>query len=499
MMKLTLANLLNRRRSLWVLVSMLCVMSGCTVGPDFVRPAAPDVSGYTQEPLATQTAFVPIVGGEAQNFADNEKIPQQWWTLFGSPVLNQLIAQAIKNNPSLQQAQAALQVAQEFVYAQQGAYYPTVNASYSPSRQKEALGSLSSAAASGASLFNLHTAQLNVSYTADVFGNNQRQVESLQAQADYQRFQREAVYLTLTSNVVNAAIQEASLRAQIKATNTMIQLEQQQLALFRRQLALGAIPEGTVVAQTAQLAQTQSMLPPFKKQLAIQRDLLSALVGRFPNEALPEVFEFSMLQLPQSIPLSLPSQLVQQRPDVRSAEEQLHVASAQVGVASANMLPQFILSANGGSIATQVGQLFKSGTGFWSLVSGMTQPIFDGSSLLHKKRAAQAAVDQSVAQYRSTVIGAFQNVADTLQALELDADGIQTASVAERAAEESLTITRRQVELGDIATVGLLIAELTYQQSVIALVQAQTNRFADTAALFQALGGGWWNQDESTR
>jgi len=471
------------------------LMSGCAVGPDYVRPAPPEVSRYTPEPLVQQTVSAPAVAGEVQTFDENEKIPQQWWTLFESPALNKLIEQAIKNNPSVQQAEASLKVAQEYVYAQQGAYYPSVSANYSPSRQKEALGTVTSSAASGASLFNLHTAQLNVSYTADVFGNNQRQVESLQAQVDYQRFQREAAYLTLSSNVVNAAIQEASLHAQIKATNAMIDIEQEQLDLYRRQLELGAIPEANVVAQVAQLAQTRSMLPPLLKQLAIQRDLLSALVGRFPSEALPEVVEFSMLHLPQTMPLSLPSQLVEQRPDVRSAEAQLHAASAEVGVAKSNMLPQFTLSASGGSMATQVSQLFKSGTGFWTLVGGITQPIFDGGTLLHKKRAAEAAYEQAAAQYRGTVIGAFQNVADTLQALQLDADGVQTASTAERAADESLAIARRQVELGDIDYLGLLSAEQSYQQSVISLVQAQANRFADTAALFQALGGGWWNHD----
>jgi NodT family efflux transporter outer membrane factor (OMF) lipoprotein len=472
------------------------LVSGCAVGPNYVRPDLPSVSSFTPEPLVKQNASAPVAGGETQTFIENENIPEQWWTLFKSPALNKLIEQAIKNNPSLQQAEAALKVAQETVYAQQGAYYPTVSANYSPSRQKEALGTVSSSAASGASLFNLHTAQLNVAYTADVFGNNRRQVEGLQAQADYQRFQREAAYVTLTSNVVNTAIQEASLRAQINATNAMIAIEREQLDLYRRQLELGAIPEANVVTQLAQLAQTQAMLPPLHKQLAVQRDLLSALVGQLPSEALPEVFEFSMLQLPQTIPLSLPSQLVEQRPDVRSAEEQLHAASAEVGVAKSNMLPQFTLSANGGSMATQVSQLFTSGTGFWSLVGGITQPIFDGGTLLHKKRAAEAAYDQAAAQYRSTVIGAFQNVADTLQALEFDADGVQTASTAERAADESLAIARRQVQLGDIAYVTLLSAEQNYQQSVIALVQAQTNRYADTAALFQALGGGWWHQDE---
>jgi len=472
------------------------LLAGCAVGPDFSRPAAPAVSGYTAQPVSAPTASAPVAGGEAQRFVSAADIPAQWWTLFRSPALNSLIEQSLKNNPNLQQAEAALRVAQETAYAQAGAYYPSVSANFSPTRQKEALGSVTSSAASGASLFNLHTAQLNVSYTADVFGGNRRAVESLQAQADAQRFQLEAAYLTLTSNVVAAAVQEASLRAQITATETMVKIEQEQLDLFKRQLQLGAVAEANVIAQVAALAQTKAMLPPLQKQLAQQRDLIAALAGRFPSDAPGEKFDLSSLQLPQELPLTLPSKLVEQRPDVRAAEEQLHSASAQIGVAKANMLPQFTLSAAGGSMATQVSQLFKSGNGFWTLAGGITQPLFEGGALLHKKRAAEAAYDEAAAQYRGTVIAAFQNVADTLQALQFDADALQAAAEAERSASDSLAISRRQVELGDIGYVSLLAAEQTYQQASLNLVQAQANRYADTAALFQALGGGWWNRSD---
>jgi NodT family efflux transporter outer membrane factor (OMF) lipoprotein len=473
------------------------LLAGCAVGPDFSRPAAPAVNGYTAQPVSAPTASAPVAGGEAQRFVNATDIPAQWWTLFHSPALNSLIEQSLKNNPNLQQAEAALRVAQETAYAQAGAYYPSVSANFSPTRQKEALGSVSSSAASGASLFNLHTAQLNVSYTLDVFGGNRRAVESLQAQADAQRFQLEAAYLTLTSNVVAAAVQEASLRAQIVATETMVKIEQEQLDLFKRQLQLGAVAEANVIAQVATLAQTKAMLPPLQKQLAQQRDLLAALAGRFPSDAPSEQFDLASLQLPQELPLTLPSKLVEQRPDVRAAEEQLHSASAQIGVAKANMLPQFTLSASGGSMATQVSQLFKSGNGFWSLAGGITQPLFEGGALLHKKRAAEAAYDEAAAQYRATVIAAFQNVADTLQALQFDADALQAAAEAERSASDSLAIARRQVELGDIGYVSLLAAEQAYQQAALNLVQAQANRYADTAALFQALGGGWWNRSDA--
>jgi NodT family efflux transporter outer membrane factor (OMF) lipoprotein len=480
--------------ALTILSALLATqLAGCAVGPNYVRPAAPSESSYTAQPLPAQTSSAPVAGGEAQRFVANADIPQQWWMLFHSSALNSLIEQALKNNPNLQQAEVTLRAAQEVAYAQEGSYYPGISANFTPSGQKEALGSVSSSAASGASLFNLHTAQVNVSYTLDVFGANRRQVESLQAQADSQRFQLYAANLTLTSNVVAAAVQEASLREQVAATEAMIKIEQEQLDLFRRQLELGAVPEANVVAQTATLAQTKALLPPLQKQLAQQRDLLAALAGRFPSDAPTETFELSKLHLPQDLPLSLPSKLVEQRPDVRSAEEQLHAAAAQVGVAKANMLPQFILNASGGSMATQIGQLFKSGNGFWTVAGGITQPLFEGGALLHKKRAAEAAYDAAAAQYRATVLAAFQNVADTLQALQFDADALQAAVVAEKAAGDSLAIARRQVELGDIGYVSLLAAEQAYQQAVLNLVQAQANRYADTAALFQALGGGWWN------
>ena len=475
-------------------VAAVVLIAGCMVGPDFHRPAAPAVNGYTPEPLSPQTASADVAGGEAQSFVQGLDLPRQWWTLFHSEPLNTLIDQALKANPNVQAAQAALRVAMENVYAQKGAFYPSVEASFSPSRQKNAVGTLAPTLSSGIPIFNLYTAQVSVFYMLDVFGTNRRQVETLEALAESQRFQLEATYLTLTSNVVAATVQEASLRGQIAATQEVINIESEQLNLLRRLFELGAIAEANVVAQEAALAQTQATLPPLQKQLAQQRNLLTALLGRFPSEEPAEKFELSTLQLPQDLPVSLPSKLVEQRPDVRSAEEQLHAASAQVGVATANMLPQFILSASVGSVATQIGQLFAAGNNFWSAAGNVTQPIFEGGTLLHKRRAAEAAYDQAAAQYRSTVITAFQNVADTLRALQYDANALKAALAAERAAAESLDIARRQLQLGDISYLSLLNAEQTYQQAVILLVQAQANRYTDTVALFQALGGGWWNR-----
>ncbi len=480
-----------------ITVVSLAVLAGCAVGPDFHRPVAPEVSGYAPTPLPSETARVNAAGGEAQRFVQDEDVPGEWWTLFHSTPLNTLIDSALKANPDLQSAQAALRVARENVYAQQSAYYPSVQGNFTPSRNKTATGTLSPATASGEPYYSLYTAQLTVSYAPDVFGLNRRTVESLQAQADFERFQLEATYLTLTSNVVAAAIQETSLRGQRDAIQQTIEIETEALTILRHQLALGQVAGADVAAQEAALAQAQASLPPLDKQLAQERDLLKALIGHFPSHELVETFELSGLRLPEDLPVSLPSKLVEQRPDIRAAEEQLHSASAQVGVAIANMLPNLTLTANDGAAALQIPQLFRPGTAFWSLAASLTQPVFAGGQLLHKTRAARAALDEASAQYRSTVIGAFQNVADALYAVQSDAAALAAAAGAERAADTTLTITRRQLELGQVAYLALLNAEQTYQQARINLVEAQAERYADTAALFEALGGGWWNRTDA--
>lgn len=476
------------------LAAALLPIVGCAVGPDFRAPAAPEVKGYTPEPLAPSTASADVAGGEAQRFVVGMDIPGQWWTLFHSPSLDALVEQTLKANPNVEAGKAALRQAMESIYAQEGFYYPTVQASFAPSRQKNAVGTISPTLSSGAPIFNLFTAQVAVSYTLDVFGANRRQVESLRAQAESQRFQLEATYLTLTSNVVAAAIQEASLRSQIAATQAVIKIETEQLDILRRQFALGAVSMAEVAAQQTTLSQTLATLPPLQKQLALQRDLLTALIGRFPSDEPTEQFDLATMRLPTDLPVSLPSKLVEQRPDVRSAAANMHAASAEVGVAIAAELPQFTISGLIGSTATAFDKLFTSGTGFWILGGSATQTILDGGTLLHKRRAADAVLDQAAAQYRVTVIAALQNVADSLRALQYDADALAAQVTAERSAAESLEIQRRQLRLGAISYLSLLTAEQAYQQTVINRVQAQGNRFADTVALFQALGGGWWNR-----
>ena len=477
-------------------LALAAFVAGCAVGPDFHKPAAPAVQGYSPEPMAPHTAAADISGGAAQNFVNGLDIPGQWWTMFHSERLNGLVVQALNANPSLQAAQAALREAHENVYAQQGAFFPTITGSGAATRQQVSAAEFGSSNGSSF-LYNVYNASVNVSYTIDVWGGIRRQYEALQAQADYERFVLEASYLTLTTNVVTAAIQEASLRAQIDATHEIITAETEQLDIVRQQFQLGGASGSDVLAQETALAQEKATLPPLEKQLEIERDLLRALAGHLPSDDIAVDFDLSTLKLPADLPVSLPSKLVEQRPDVREGEALMHQASAQIGVATANMLPQFTLTGQYGSFATTISNLATPGTTVWDAAAGLTQPLFEGGTLLHKRRAAIAAYDQAAAQYRSTVITAFQNVADSLRALQSDADALKAQLAAERSAANSFEISGNQYRVGGITYLTLLNAQNTYQQTRISLVQAMAARYADTAALFQALGGGWWNRSDA--
>jgi NodT family efflux transporter outer membrane factor (OMF) lipoprotein len=464
------------------------LLSAC-VGPNFHRPAAPTVDRYTIEPLPAATVAAPGVGGAAQRFLSQQDVPRNWWTLFGSDELDALVNDALRANPEVASAQAALRQAMENTAAQRGSYFPTVQGSFDASRNRDATGVVQPTLQSGTPLYNLFTPQVTISYVPDVFGANRRAVESLAAQAEASRFQLDATYLTLTANVVTTAIQEASLRAQIAGTGRVIALERESLAVLRRELELGAIAEADVYGQDAALAQLEATLPPLNKQLHQARDQLAVLTGRFPADFTPARFTLEQLSLPMDLPLGVPSQLVERRPDVRAAEAQLHAATAQVGVAIANLLPQLTITGDVGSTASLFANLFKPGTGFWNLGAHASQTLFAGGTLVHRKRAADAALDQAAAQYRTAVLTAFQNVADALHALDSDADALSAASRAEDAAQKSLDVARHQLELGSVSYLALVNSEQTYQQAVVSLAQARSNRLADTAALFQALGG----------
>jgi NodT family efflux transporter outer membrane factor (OMF) lipoprotein len=478
-----------------IAVQALLLIAGCAVGPNFTRPTAPDVSDYTAHPVATTVTTTNVEGGEGQRFGKGSDIAGDWWTLFHSRPLNELIDHSLTNSPDLKAAQAALSVARENVLAQRGAYYPSVTASFSASRQRQSV-QLAPTPNSNTFLYDLFTPQVSVSYVPDVFGLNRRTVESFKAQEQQVRFQMIATYTTLTANVVVTAIQQGSLQMQIDATRQLVDINSNMLQILQYQFAKGYASRLDVAAQESQLAQVTATLPPLLKQSAQLSDLLAVLAGRFPNQAPAEQFELSSLQLPQELPVSLPSELVAQRPDVRQAEANLHAASARIGIAIANRLPNIALTADAGSTAVAIDQLFTPGTGFWAVGVAATAPLFQGGTLLHQERAAKAAYIQASEQYRSTVLTAFQNVADTLTALEQDAEALKTAATAADAAEVTLDLAQRQWQDGYAGYLALLNAEQAYQQTRISLVQARANRYADTAALFQALGGGWWHRTD---
>ncbi len=476
-------------------LALSLTLGACTVGPHYKTPAVlPAESGakYTESALAAQTATAPGPSGEAQQFGVGQEIPAQWWTLFQSESLDQLIRQAIANSPSLGAAQAALRQAEESYSSTSGTLTaPAVSAGLTGGRQRSS--ALNSGLPGGIE-YNLYNASVNVAYTVDVFGGNRSTLEGQQAAIDYQRFQVEATYLTLTSNVVTAAIREASLRAQLEANQELLLDQANQLSVVEKQYAAGAVSLPAVLAQRSALASLRASIPSIEKSLALTRHQLAVLAGQAPGQAKLAQFNLDSLHLPQTLPVSLGSDLVRQRPDIRASEALLHQASAQVGVATANLYPQFNLTANMSSSASNPSQMFNAGSAGWSLLGGITQPLFNGGALDAKRRAAQAAYEAAQNQYRSVVLQAFQNVADSLGALEYDASSLQQQSAAADAAKQSLDISQRQYEVGAVSYLALMDARRSYQQTYINWVSARAARYADTAALFQALGGGWWNR-----
>ena len=488
----------SRRLPVLALLAPL-LTSACVVGPNFKRAAPPATASYTPQPLPPTQGTRSAAGGEAQHFVSGADIPADWWTVFHSRELNALIELALANNADLKAAQAALLVAHENTLAQRGAYAPKVTAGASITRVKDPSGTLAPVPSNNAFLYTLITPELSVSYTPDVFGLTSRTVEASAAQEQASRYQMVAVDITLSANVTAAVIQEASLEDQIETADELISTDRQMLSLLQYQHSKGYAAGPDVAAQQAQLEQLEATLPPLLKQREQQDHLIAVLTGRFPSQVPGQKFRLASLTLPADLPLSLPSALVEQRPDVLQAEANMHAASAQIGVAIANRLPNIILSANAGSNALAIGQLFGPGTGFWNIGAALLAPIFDGGTLLHQQRGARAAYQQSAQQYRSTVLTAFQNVADTLSALEHDAEALKSTAAAADAAKTSLDLARLRYKDGYDSYLAVLTAEQTYQQARLSLVQAEAARFSDTAALFQALGGGWWHRPDLIR
>jgi NodT family efflux transporter outer membrane factor (OMF) lipoprotein len=485
------------------------------VGPDFHPAVHPAVTGFTPKPLPVATVSAPARNGAAEILQPGGKIAYDWWTMFHSPPLDRLVRRALAHSPTIEAARATLRGARFDVYAQLGFFYPTVNAEYNFQRQQLA-GNLNSNAPGvqgngrvilpqitpGVPPYNepvtysLHTAQLTVGYTPDVFGSNTRQVESLRAQMRYQRFELEAASLTLASNVVAAAIQEASLRDQIDAARLAVTSNQAALDVVQRRFATGYASRVDVAQQQSLLASAEAAVPPLEKQLEQTRDLLRSLTGDLQDKDEPETFTLASLELPKTLPLSVPSDLVEQRPDIRAAQEQWHEATANVGVAVAARLPAVNLTANAGGVAAEFDQMFSHGGPFWSIAADFTQPLFDGFTLYNKERSARAAMRTAAAQYRAAVVTAYQNVADSLQAILADGRAYATAVAAEDAARVGLQAARDQEAHGYADVLALITAETAYDQAVELRIQAEAARLGDAAALYVALGGGWWNRPE---
>lgn len=459
--------------------------AGCTLGPDYRRPPPPAASGYTADRIRPGN----------QRLKPGADIPADWWRLFRSPKLKALVTRALARSPDLEAAQAALTAARETLAAQESALLPALDASGSVKRQKVS-GALFGNPDFQGSVFTVYNGSLNVSYTFDVFGGIRRQLEAKEAEADYQRFQLEGARLTLASNLVASAIEEASLRERLALSESMAADQQQRLDILRSQRQLGGIADAAVLAEEADLSRTKATLPPLQKQLDQVRHRLAVLSGMPPGSRLAEEFRLEDLQLPEELPLSVPAKLIAQRPDIRAQEALAHAASARIGVATTKLFPDFTLTASVGTVATRAGDLFMPGSGIWNTGLNLLQPVFHGGEGIHGRRAAMASFAEADARYRGIVLQAMQNVADVLKALEADAAELAARRAAAAAAGASLQLAEAQYDAGATSYLALLDARRVHAQSRLELVQIQATRHADTATLFHALGGGWWNRRE---
>ncbi len=470
------------------------IVTGCTVGPRYRPPAPPTVATYNPEPQPTAIVRAPGRSGAAQQVDAAADVPAQWWTLFRSPQLDRMVREALENSPTLAQALAKLRQAQEEANARTGATkFPTVSGNVSVQREQVDLAAFGVPFPSPPP-FSLLNGSIAVSYALDLFGGNRRLVEGLMAQADYQSWQLQGARLMLTGNVVSAAIRQAQLRSQIDLTRQMLTLQEQTVSVTERRYAAGGVSEYDVHSQRTALAQMQALLPPLKQQLDVVNHQLAILMGKTPAEADVEVLSLDGFSLPQDLPLSLPSSMVRQRPDIRAAEALLHQASANVGVATANLYPQIVLSGSGGGIGTS----FANGGDVWNVGASLAQPIFNGGALRAERRKAVAAYDEASSVYKETVLEAFREVADTLRAIEHDAQALQARSEAAAQAQSAYQIASNRYAAGGLSQVALLDAQRQQLQTALDRVTYESNRYSDSATLFQALGGGWWNEKPST-
>lgn len=470
----------RRTRELLQIAAVACLLSGCALGPDFERPAAPDPPGYTAEPAPMQ--MTPTAGGGDQSLALAREISAQWWQAFQSPELGPVVEQALRDSPSLAAARATLAQSRELLAAARGPLFPQLDAGASISREHSS--------GNGSQTSDLYSVGPSVRYTVDVFGAIRRGVEQQAALAELQYHELAAAWLALTGNAVSGSITIASLREQLEASEALVEQDRTNLELVQNKYDAGKAARSDLLVAQTQLASDIAELPLLRQQLAEARHALAVLVGQLPGEWSPPDFTLDDFVLPGELPLTLPSELVRQRPDILAAESDLHAASAAVGIATAQLFPSLTLS---GDLVREGIVSGPAGTA-WALGAQLTAPVFRGGTLRAERRAAIAAYDASFARYRETVLTGFRQVADSLRALANDTDLIGAQAERLDVAEQSVELQRISYEAGKGNLLLLVSAQRAYQQARIAYVQARGQRLADSAQLFVALGGGWWNE-----
>lgn len=465
----------------WILIVLL---AGCTVGPDFIRPKPPSSDHYNFGGDPSKTASA---GGQSQRLLHGIGPVEHWWKLFNSKELNELVAEGMINNVTLQAAQASLRQSEDNLKAGYGIFYPQISVALDPSRQKFSPARFGSNAAG--SIFNLVTLSASVSYALDVFGGERRTIENLQSRVDAQRYILQGTYLVLSANIVNTAIARAAYSEEVSLVENQIALQKEQIAITEKQVRAGIASYQTLLAMRSQLATLDANLPPLIQKEAQSEHLLATLTGHNPSAWKPPVLSFSSLDLPKELPLSMPSDLVRKRPDILVAEADLHGASANIGVATAALFPTFTLNGTYGQNNSTMRGLFGSNANFWSLGTNIAAPVFNGGTLTSERQAAIDAYQQSLANYRQTVLSAFAQVADLVRALEHDALSANAEFQSVENAKEALHLAKVNYDAGTVNYLQVLSSDLQYQQARISFLQARAQWLQDTTALFTALGG----------
>jgi NodT family efflux transporter outer membrane factor (OMF) lipoprotein len=473
-------------------IMLACLLCGCAVGPNFHRPDAPPVKQYTHDGDHAGTA---AAQGTAQRFEPGAAVSADWWRLFQSKNLDSIIDAALRANPGVEAAQASLRASQDNLRSGYGIFFPAIDAGAAASRERYSPVNFGTSTPS--SIFNLFTLSASVNYALDVFGGQRRMVEGLRAQVDVARANEQATYLALSANVVNTVIAKAAYRAEIDATKRLIELQKEQVRVAEVQAQAGTVPYSNVLSLRSQLASYEATIPQLEQKFTQSAHLLAALSGHVPAEwKAPEV-ALGDLTLPSSLPVSLPSDLVRQRPDIFAAEATAHAASANIGVATAALLPSITLSGSIAAATNSTSSLFPANGREWSVGAGVAAPLFEGGTLWFKRKAALDSYRQAMAAYRQTVLGAFEQVADSLRALEHDAMALVAEDEAVSAADQALRLVQANYQAGIASYIDVLNADAQDHQAKIADIQAIAVRYQDTVALFAALGGGWWSAERS--